>query len=85
MIYCTSVIAEKAIREREGTLSIASLTSKRHLMLSEQPSGHMGITELEQDWLKFCRISVKERSQQCKLADNWKTGSEPQSVHDKEI
>jgi len=41
-------------------------------MLAIYPFNHM---ELERDW-----ISVKERSEQCELAENWETGSEPVST-----
>jgi len=46
--------------------------------------------ELERDWPKFCTtlhyikhlISAKERSQQCKLVENWEIGSEPQKIEE---
>jgi len=52
------------------------------MMLSGQLTGHM---ELEREWLKFCRISAEDCSQQGELAENWETGSELRSEHDKEI
>jgi len=67
-------------RPEEWTKSVIVTLPK--MILSGQLSGHM---ELERDWLKFCRISAKERSQQCKLVENWETSSEPWSVRDKEI